>query len=397
MEKTQTFDSAGFAVQTKMLGKPGQRSRRVHMRVGAVALIASFIAVLASIETVHSADRILLRSLKAISGRTVTSFDEDGAKLDDGSIVTWDNIEKATVDASKQEAFDKLLKELGEPLYRIRLRLKNADYEGLLKPAESVYSRYVGRRSPTAYMVFQALMWARMEHGQREAALEPYFYAYEYLKQTRAGDDSLPGERRLNFDPATALASKLQPVWFDSQAAKAAVPRVLQAIRSMQRPQPSGVYIYYATLAAAAGDEKTAKNVLGFAKDMGGVIAEWREIAEAQLEIASGEHGEAVSRLATKVDRLDKTRPAALYWLGMSKLASNVQRVRQEGVLRLLHVPALYGRQHPELAGAALYQSMTAMDKTDVKGSIAIRRELLERYAHTVYGAKLKSESAVKK
>src|SRR5262245_30496673 len=69
------------------------------------------------------ADRIVLRNLKIVTDRTVASFDVDGVKLDDGSVLGWDEIERATIDGDKQDAFDKQLLELGGPLYRIRQRL----------------------------------------------------------------------------------------------------------------------------------------------------------------------------------------------------------------------------------------------------------------------------------
>ncbi len=342
------------------------------------------------------ADRLILRNLDIIADRTVAAFDEDGVQLDDKRVITWDEIERATVDASKQEAFDKLLKELGSPLYRIRQRLKVGDYEGLLEPAEAIYSRYVGRTSETAYMVFQSLMWARIAVGNREAAVETYLHCYDYLRATRSRG-KLPGERRLEFDPATALSPTLSPVWFDAEAAKAALPGVFDAIKAMQQPRPEGVYIYYGTLAAAAGDTTTAQQMIDAARGSDQAITEWRDIGLAQLEITQDAAGSAVSRLESTLDKLlPQNRPPALYWLALAKLKSTDERTRQEGVLRLLHLPAVYGKTNPELAGAGLFQAMRALEQLgDVKGSVAVRNELLVRYAHTVHAAKVKAESGI--
>ena len=92
-------------------------------------------------------------------------------RLDDGSVMEWDRIEQGRVSDEQQARFDAMLNELGSHLYRIRQRLSISDYRGLLPHAEAVYERYAGRRSETAYMVFQALMWSRLAVGQREAAL----------------------------------------------------------------------------------------------------------------------------------------------------------------------------------------------------------------------------------
>ena len=196
----------------------------------------------------------------------MVEIDEDGLRLDaplaSGSDrLTWDRIERGTV-ALDQPKFDKLLAELGPPLYRIRQRLRIGDYEALLEPSEQVYQQLAARRSQTAYMVCQALMWSRLAAGRREAAVEPYLHCCELLRSGSIRPADLPGERRLAIDPGTALSSELTPVWFDAAAAKAALPEVQQAIRGMTQPRPEGVYVYYATLALAAGEPAEADRVL---------------------------------------------------------------------------------------------------------------------------------------
>ena len=184
--------------------------------------------------TVSGADRIVLRNLKIITDETVAAFDEDGVRLDSQQVLGWDEIEKAKVAPDKQEAFDKMLGELGGHLYRIHQRLRVGDYEGLLAHAEAVQERFVRRTSDTAYTVQQALMWGRLAVGQREAALAPYLRCYDILGRRGKSEIRLPGERRLLFDAKTALTSDITPVWFDKTAAKAEMPKVYQVIRGMK-------------------------------------------------------------------------------------------------------------------------------------------------------------------
>jgi hypothetical protein len=139
------------------------------------------------------ADRIVLRNLTVISDKTVAAFDEDGVRLAGGGVVTWDEIERATVAADKQAAFDAMLAELGTHLYRIRQRLTVGDYEGLLSHAEAVYPRYRTRRSETAYMVCQAVMWGRLAARRREEAVEPYWRCYELLRRAQGELDQSAG------------------------------------------------------------------------------------------------------------------------------------------------------------------------------------------------------------
>lgn len=380
-----------FVLRISLPLNPGVFPSGVRFR--AVVLVLVLVVAILPDSTTF-ADRIILRNLTSISDRKVTSFDEDGVKFESGDPVTWDEVEKGTVEPARQAAFDKMLKELGEPLFHIRRRLKVADYDGLLRPAESVYPRFAGKKSETAYMVAQALMWARMAAGKREGAVEPYLRSFECLRGTKGMAANLPGDRRLTFEADTAISPELPPVWFDAKSAKEAMPSVFEAVKSMQDPRPEGARIYYGTLALAAGDFENAQRVLSGIKGENRTVAELRDIAQAQQEIQSGKPGPALVKLTVDIDGLSpQNQPIGLYWLGLSKVGRKEEPARREGVLLLLNLPALYGRSHPELAGAGLYQAMHALEAmSDTKGSNAVRKELLARYAHTVHAAKVKGE-----
>src|SRR5262245_62916162 len=150
---------------------PASPSRDGIGRTWSGRLLAGLlVAVLAP--AAGAADRIRLRNLTVIT-KKVERFDEDGIQLEGTAApLTWDQVEAGTVDAN-QERFDKLLKDLGDPLFRIRKRMQDGSHKDLLEDAEKVFPQFAGRRSATAYMVCQGLMWARLEAGQREAAVEP--------------------------------------------------------------------------------------------------------------------------------------------------------------------------------------------------------------------------------
>jgi hypothetical protein len=340
------------------------------------------------------AERLVLRNLQIIQDRAVEAFDEDGVRLRGGQVVAWDEIERGAVAPQHQAAFDRMLGDLGEPLYRIRRRLTVGDYAELSEPAEALYPRYVGRNSETAYMVLQATMWSRLASGRREAALEPYLYCLEYLRRAAGRPVNLPGDRRLTFDPATGMTPELAPVWFDGDAAKAAMPGALKAAGLMRPPLPKGVHVYYATLALAGGEPSRAAQVLAAVTERQGLLGELREIVLAQAEIAAKRPNEAVARLSQILDRMSPAnKPLALYWLGLTKLQSDQPRTRQEGLLELLHVPALYGKSHPHLAAAALFRAMHALaDQNNSAGAMAVRGELLARYGQTYHAAKAQTE-----
>jgi hypothetical protein len=346
-----------------------------------------------------AADRIVLRSLKIISDRTVVSFDEDAIVLDNQQKLGWHEIEKATVSPAQQLAFDKQLKELGEALYRIRQRLTTADYEGLLQPAESLYPRYVTLTGDTSYLVKQSVMWGRIAAGRREESVEPYLRCWELLTARKAAAAALPGDRRLQFDPVTGLTSELPPVWFNAEAAKMALPAVKRRILEMPIPRPEGAYIYYATMAIAASDMEETTRALGAIKSNKPPVAELLTIIEAQQEVVAGKPGVSIAKLELLAKRMTpENQPLAWYWIGMSKLRDTAAEVRQTGLLQLARIPALAGRQQPELAGAALYQIMQSLSaQGDASGGVSVRRELLERYGQTYYALRVRGARGTEK
>ena len=337
--------------------------------------------------TARGADRIVLRNLKILSDRTVSAFDPDGVRLDDGTMLGWDEIEKATLANGQQAAFDRLFAELGGPLYRIRQRLSVGDYRGLLPQAEAIADQYADRDSPTSYMVLQSLMWGRLAVGRREEALEPYLRCCEHLRRHSGQPIVLPGERRLAWDPQTGLSPDLAPIWFDAKAAGSALPRVLTAVNRMQRPRPEGVNIYFAALALTAGETERADRVLAAMASEQPALRELREIVLAQQEIAGGRNAEAVRRLDPKWRTyLPFNQPLALYWLGLGLVRAEDRPTREQGLLYLLRIPALYGGEQPDVAAAALYHSWETLSKLDdARGSVAVRKELLERYGQTYF------------
>jgi hypothetical protein len=338
------------------------------------------------------ADRIVLRNLDVVDGPTVTAVDEDGVQLDNGTLITWDRIERGRVGESYQAGFDQLLGELGADLYRIRQRLSVGDYEGVLPQAEALEGRYVGRRSDTAYLVFQALMWSRVAVGRREAALAAYLRCFDLLSEAaRTGRTvEVPGTRRLQFDPQTGFTPELAPVWFDQSAAAEALPSVGRAISDMVTPPPPAARVYYATLAVAAGVPEKAESARAGLAAHPALAA----LVEAQLLLVQGDAGRAAHVLEPHLPTFGSDlRSVALYSLGRARVADADTARQREGLLQLLTLPAAYGASEPELAAAALYVALhTLADRGDATGSIALRRELLDRYGTTWHARRLRAE-----
>jgi len=365
------------------------RLRSTFLSFAALVLLAS------SAPFAPAADRLILRNLDILTRHTVVSFDEDGLVLDGprpggGERVTWDEVERGKV-ALDQPRFDKLLSELGQPLFRIRQRLKIGDFEALAEPAEAMFPRYAQRQSQTAYLVCQATMWSRLEAGRREAAVLPYVRCFELLRSRVATSGSLPGSRRLKVDPATGISPELVPVWFDAAAARAALPDLQAAIRDMASPRPEGMSIYYASLALAGGEAAEADRVIQSVQSNQPELLAWRDVLAAQQEITAASPGAAVEKLRTRQGALPAVcRPAALYWVGLADSQDADGNRCKDGILRLLTLPAEYGDEQPELAAAGLYHAAVALAKLkDDRGAAAVRGELAGRYAATQHARRL--------
>lgn len=368
------------------------------MKLSWLSVILILVGLIQAPAAVQGADRIVLRNLNIISDRTVASLDPDGVRLDDGRQIGWDSIEQGRVSSEFQAEFDRLLKSLGEPLYRIRQRLSVGDVRGLHEHAEAVYPSFVGRRSQTAYMVCQSLMWSRLAMGQREAAVEPYLRCFDYLRTVPEDQVQLPGNRRLTFDRETGLTRELRPVWFDTQAAKLALPGVYQAVADLQPPRPEGTRVYYGTLAVAGGEWEMGQKVLGGIQSDTPSLLQLRDIGLAQAEVESRRPGPALQRLAaTYRDMSPGNLPLAVYWLGVANSQSEDAKVRDLGVLQLLRLPGLHARAWPELAAAGLFESMQTFSRMgDTDSLSAVRRELLAKYPQSYHATQVKQQLSPK-
>lgn len=347
----------------------------------------------------RAADRLILRNLEILNDRTVTSLDEDGLVLDQPrpggtNRITWDEVERGRV-ALDQSRFDRHLRELGLPLFRIRQRLKAADFRAIGPVAEELYPRFAERKSQTAYLVCQATMWSRLAAGQRESAVEPFLRCYELLRSRAAESSALPGSRRLKVDEASALSSELAPIWLDAQAAAAALGGVQAAIRTMANPRPVGAYLYYASLAVAAGQMDEAERMIPLLEHPEGAARGCQELIRAQQELATGAGQRGVDQLRGQLSELpEPCRIAAHYVLGLSDLRSTNDVKRREGLLSLLAIPAAYGQSQPELAAAALYQAAAGLDKLkDRSGAAAVRAELAGRYTGTHFEQQVRGKA----
>jgi hypothetical protein len=345
----------------------------------------------------QGADRIILRNLELVADKNVLSVDEDGARLDGKrpggtDLLTWDQIERGRVSEALQPAFDQYLAELGPSLFRLRQRLKIGDQEGLFETAEKVYPRFAQRESQSAYLVCQATMWGRLARGKREAAVEPYLRCLELLRSGIAKESQLPGKRRLASGPDVPYCLDLAPLWLDAAEAGKALPGVQEAIKKMASPRPDEAYLYYVSLALAAGDFPAAQKVLTAVQGKEPLAAELRNVLLAQQEVQQKGSGTTLAALESRLEGLHPAnRLLAHYWLGAWRLQQAEtgadEKTLRDAALDFLAVAALAEEGERELAAAGLYQALQILDKLkDTAAASAVRRELLSGYRETSQG-----------
>lgn len=338
------------------------------------------------------ADRLILRDLTVIQDVTVIGFDEEGVKVTDQSMIPWYAIELGTVDPEKQADFDRLRDDLGVPLFRVHQRLKVGDYAGAREPAEAVFARYKDRDSNVAYLVCQATMWGRIAAGDRAAALEPYFCCLRMLKTGKIDPSKLPGTRKLDFDKSTGLTGDLLPIFFDQERAAAALPLVSAAAGSI-RGIPDGVYVYLASLAIAADEIETAESWQKKIRSGHPIVKQWNELLLVNTLVQTNDLPGARGLLEPKIHALEPwNQPVAWYLLGVSGARSEEYIHIENGILDLLHLPAMYGNQHPELAAAALVETNIALRRIQQPEQAAeIRRQLLFYYGGTLHAERVRT------
>ncbi|PQO46155.1 hypothetical protein C5Y93_09195 [Blastopirellula marina] len=340
------------------------------------------------------ADRLILRDLTLIQNVTVIGFDEEGVKVTDQSLIPWYAIELGTVDPEKQADFDRLRDELGVPLFRVHQRLKVGDYAGAREPAEAIFPRYQDRDSNVAYLVCQATMWGRIAEGDRAAALEPYFCCLRMLKTGKVDPKKLPGDRKLDFDKSTGLTGDLLPIFFDQEKAAAALP-LASAAAGKIRGIPDGVYIYLASLSIAANDLETADTWQKKIRTGHPILKEWNDLLLANTMVQMNDLRGAWGLLEPKIHALEPwNQPVARYLLGVSQSRSNEYVAIENGILDLLHLPAMYGSKHPELAAAALVETDIALRRIQqLEQAAEIRRQLLFYYGGTLHAERMRTAS----
>lgn len=270
-----------------------------------LALVGSFGARPYSLSAQDSTSepRILLRNLERITDFSIKQIDEDGLQVQPKSSgsghrqVTWDEVQELRLASpAEQSQAEKLLKELGEPLFRLRSRLAAGNIAEIAQPAKQLYPRFVGLKGPSSRLVLQSSYLSHLHSGEREEAIVPYLLWLSLAPKSSIspvavpGDDAAPkGLSATGVDPDAAgglYLPDLIPIGFEANSAKKILPDLQNTIRQIPSPRPAACYLYFAAIAVAAGDVAEAKKGLSpLEKEKGGIVG-WKRLAQLQIQLA---------------------------------------------------------------------------------------------------------------
>lgn len=276
------------------------------------------------------------------------------------TMIGWDRIREVGGDfADDAQPF------LGvaERLWRARIRIERGDIFSAEPLLEEPFEFYEGRGGPTAAMVAEALLRARLRRGAQIAAVRPWIAMLSAREQGVSGTVVAHGDWAMLvglgdvIDSATGLAPALPPVWFDwpSVVSFASAAGVGGGASGSPHAPLTGAAALRALYVHAARFES------GWNDEFPNVDASSRAVAIA-VEIVRARTGTPSQREAsrTKIRAALNTTldPWLEAWyrvgLGRSLAMEDDQESRLLAVSELLVVPARLSSSHPYLAGMAL-------------------------------------------
>ena len=399
-------------------------------RITFVLAIVLFSIQIVIPRSVFAQSPIVLRDLSLIRDKAISDFDRNAITLSDGSKLAWDRVLKAELSGepesktapSRQPEFDRNLKQVGLPLFRLKTRIKQGDWAGAGKIAGPMFDSVTAGKSDfpnpdIEYLVCLATMKSRTGQGSamqnRASAVLPFLRASwvessvnpKTIEMVAAYSNA---EKPNAEKRADGLSPELLPVWFNVDQIQSSLKQIeqlpnLEANTTPDKANMVGKEIYLASMQIELDQTDQANATLNrLNRNRSKLVDAWRIVLRARMLQRSGNHVQAQSMLDKNSDSIiGDARPVAIYYRGLSEfeihsrdgkietpLNSAVDTDLSNSSLMLLRLPALYGESHPELAAAGLYHvAEIAKLRGHLDQSKKLSRELLQRYPRTYHGS----------
>lgn len=339
--------------------------------------------------------RLILRDLTIIETDAL-QFDADEVVDGDGNSYDWDQIHSAVLNDGRQQEFDRLLRDFGVPLFRVRHRLANQDLSSLSEVVEPLYRTQRGNEVTAAnrrnrYLLSLAAFRSRLADGNPANALIPFIEACEIRSSQLANElngipeiqdvDLSADEVRNQFTPL------LPPIWFDVEAARRSGQELNALVAKDLTQSTDGTLIYLASLSLAAGDTESAVEALDeLSLRSGHLVETWLPILRVEMEIGKIVKGPATDALRKSHRRLQGPERAVANYLLALQIGDNPDDF-DSAILDLLYIPANHGSSLKSLSAAALHQAALISTRgKKIKEADLIKSELLKNYQNTYHG-----------
>ena len=347
-----------------------------------------------------SSQTLTLRNLESVDATRI-SFDEDAIVTAKGRRIWWDHVLRGTVKPSQQQQFDRLLADIGTPLFRIRHRLAVGDYEALAETSEKLLAQYP-QTSPNEkncramFLASVGSYFARIENGKREHATLALIQASQLvIRFPELKNEQLPKDLTVREIEA-CFAQSLPPIWFGKNSAATTFSKLQDRYWKNDAPEWQGIrdgnLVYAASLAIAA-ENVLADDCLDELRRRSSTICKsWLPILQAYQELVSEQPGIAIATLEKNLVRLTGAqRAVAQYLSGLSNGLLNKQY--DTGMLKLLYVPAVFGDRFRHISSAALFHAAKfAASSEHHLESKSLKLELKNRYPNSHHAKLFRSK-----
>ena len=334
---------------------------------------------------------LVLRDLSTVETRQL-SFDQEKVATAEGKTYGWDQVLQTKLqNGSRQQQFERYVRESGLPLFQMRHRLSTQDYLSLGEVVEPLQSALAAEKpnesnSRRHYLIHLAAFRNDLATGHRADALLSFLELCRIHKRFPAASKDFAAFDLSPDELEQGFTIHLLPIFFDQEAAVRVSSQIKNnTIRGLGNAN-IGKQLYVVALLIAAGETDSAKTKLRqLSSRSSKLVLRWRPQFRVQLEIAERQNGAATSQLKREYKSLRGPERALSNYL-IAKQSLQRQEDYDLAILELLYIPANHDNL-PNLSAAALHEAARISRLAGHNQEAdTIRGQLLNRYPATYHG-----------
>lgn len=377
--------------------------RPILLRPAALLAGARLATLAGGAACAHAQSTVSLRGSAEPAVGQVQPLDRAGVTIKTGGapdgarelrVISWDRVRLVTAADGSPAPMAPALSAYADGLFRARTRLERGDIDLAARAAERLYARGETIEGPSGALLAECVLRVRLARGAHASAVAPWLRLLNVRAAAPAAKADLPvwtgGTTSLSpvIDPATGLCPALPPI-FSTLRGPAAVRTLADEAWSLAAPSApvaERVRELAAWYKAAASHAAGIIAPLPATASAGAVTDDGVQLVHELVLARAGSAGERERARAALQQRLaaldtqdfaDETDPPApasdtivrARWaagwchagLGLSLLREESPESRRRGVLELLHLPARFADELPQLTRIALAEAAEAL------------------------------------